>query len=113
MTTTFADILQTITAPVPEGARVITNEKDEPMPRGVYERKKKDGATPPVAKNRGGRPKKNAPAPVAALAPAFLVDCGQYLVEVLRESVDLDEAPELARALRGYEMALSLFLQTQ
>lgn len=88
-----------------------TPKEEQAMPRGVYDRSKakkrgEAAATPPVAKKRGGRPKKNGEgADLKALATEALIDAARHLATTVREVVDLDDAPVLVTALRSFELA--------
>lgn len=128
--TTYGSILDTLKAPAtPTSARTIKgragapdNEpaapaaqpKEDPMPRGVYDRTKKEGSTPPPELKKRRKYTRRAKAAKHAngeggdlktLALEALVAAGQHLVTTVRLEIAYEDNETVVQALRGYELA--------
>lgn len=78
------------------------------MPKGIYERKKKDPAAKADKPKRKYARKARANGHDVGDTLEELLMAGAHVVEVVKESVDVEDAPELGRALKLYEIAQRL-----
>ena len=83
------------------------------MPRGVYPRKPRSDAPKPDA--AGGKPKRTykrraqAETDVKVLALEAFTGAADNLAQTVRDVVDMDDAPELASALRTFEICSKIY----
>jgi hypothetical protein len=81
------------------------------MPRGVYDRKAKkaEGGGEKPKRKYTRRAKSDEKPDVQAFALEAFTGAAENLAKTVRDTVDMDEAPELASALRTFELCSKIF----